>query len=228
MFRACFMARVRRRWWVVQTPVAAAARSCRARPQTLAATAHRGRGSHRSSRCKTCRPSCGGRTFPGRQVHRTKAARRVHQTKAARRNGEQGQNSDSGSNSDLNPSQMRLEVLQMRPRRASFHGSLQTCCFLIVFFGPGGRNAEPRDIGSGRSRSPSEKGPAEAVHDNLAVRRRPAPARLPQLASPRLRGSLRLPALALPEPHARRSPSAARRAGPSPWPGASLPRRCAR
>ncbi len=169
---------------------------------------------------------------------------------------------------------MRLEVLQMRPRRASFHGSLQTCCFLIVFFGPGGRNAEPRDIGSGRSRSLQKRvRPRQfmttlpgsevlyrsarwkcrsfdsaverfAQDDRLlggfrkaaliertsepVTRRRPAPARLPQLASPRLRGSLRLPALALPEPHARRSPSAARRAGPSPWPGASLPRRCAR
>jgi len=64
--RACLMARVRRRWCVVQTPVSrrgtifprSATKPCSRRTSR--------RVSRQSSRCRTCRPSCGGKTFRGR------------------------------------------------------------------------------------------------------------------------------------------------------------------
>ena len=79
MLRDCLMASERRRWCLVQTPEDDAEQSCRARRRSPEAGGHRGRRWRRSSRCRTCRPFCGGRTCVRR------GRRRDHQGRPAGR-----------------------------------------------------------------------------------------------------------------------------------------------
>jgi hypothetical protein len=80
MFRACLMARVSGAGAWCKHRSAAAAQSCRARPQIPAAALRRGKESRRSSRCRTCTPSCGGRTCRVRRDRRRAGLHRAGQS----------------------------------------------------------------------------------------------------------------------------------------------------